>query len=423
MTAEVALNFAVALLIGAVVGFEREFHRRSEPDDPGVAGLRTFILVAIAGAAATWMGQRLDSPWIFPLMGGLATALIIAESMRSPPAAGRGSGVTTEMALVVVYLLGGLTILGDRGLAVSLAIATSAVLAYKQPLHQLVGRIDRDDLYAGIRLLLASFVVLPVLPDRAIDPWGVFNPYKTWLLVVLISGLSLLGYVASRWLGAHRGVTLTGLFGGLVSSTAVTLSFARQSRDSSSTSPVNALGTGILLAWAVMFARVVIEVAIVNPSLLRPLAVPLSAMGATCLAVAAVFYLRGRAPVEAAPMRLTNPFSLTSAVKFALFFVAVQGVVELCRRFVPPGGMYALAGLAGLTDVDAITLSMANYAKTAGAEGESIAARSIAIAAGANTLTKCVLVAALGNAALRSRIVIATLVILAACALTLVAWQ
>src|SRR4030095_14965546 len=129
-----------------------------------------------------------------------------------------------------LYLLAGLTTFGHAGLAVALAIATSAVLAFKAPLHASVERIGRDDLYAALKLLIATFIVLPVLPDRTVDPWGALNPYKMWWLVILISGLSLLGYVATRWLGSGRGVPLTGLFGGLVSATGVTLSFARPSR-------------------------------------------------------------------------------------------------------------------------------------------------------------------------------------------------
>src|SRR5262249_58002413 len=144
-------------------------------------------------------------------------------------------GLTTETAAIVVYLLGAMTTLGHRELAVALGIVTAAVLAYKQPLHGLVAQINWDDIFAGLRLLIATFIVLPLLPDRALDPWGALNPYSLWLLVLLIASLSLIGYVGSRWLGADRGIVLSGLTDGLVSSTAVTLSFARQSRDDART--------------------------------------------------------------------------------------------------------------------------------------------------------------------------------------------
>ncbi len=145
------------------------------------------------------------------------------------------------------------------------------MLAYKQPLHGFVGRLDGDDVYAVLRLLVATFIILPILPDRPLDPWQALNPQSLWLLVLLISGLSLVGYVLTRLLGAHRGLPLTGLTGGLVSSTAVTLSFARQSREPQYAAAGAAIASGILLAWTVSFVRVLVEVLVVNRALLPAL--------------------------------------------------------------------------------------------------------------------------------------------------------
>ena len=215
-------NFALALLIGALVGIERE-KRKTEEGDVGIGGLRTFILFALVGAIAGWLSHALAMPWI--LVGGLlavAAAVVAgyAVEARTRPGA---LGLTTEVAAIAVYLLGAMTTLGYRELAVGLAIVTAAVLAYKQPLHGFVGKIGWSDVFAGLRLMIATFIVLPLLPDRAVDPWGALNPHTLWLLVLLISGLSLVGYVATRLLGADRGAALTGVTGGLVSSTAVTL--------------------------------------------------------------------------------------------------------------------------------------------------------------------------------------------------------
>ena len=140
-------------------------------------------------------------------------------------------GMTTEAAVLCVCRRR-MTTLGYPELAVGLGIVTTAILAYKDPMHSWVSRLGRDDIYAGLRLLFASFIVLPLLPNRTVDPWNTLNPYKLWLLVILISALSLIGYIAVRWLGPGRGTALTGLAGGLVSSTAVTLSFARGDRES-----------------------------------------------------------------------------------------------------------------------------------------------------------------------------------------------
>ena len=178
----------------------------------------------------------------------------------------QSTGLTTEVAALVVFLLGAMVMLGHAELAIGLGVVTAAVLAYKQPLHGFVDKLGWDDVYAGLRLLIATFIALPLLPNEPIDPWGALNPYSLWLLVILISSLSLVGYVLTRLLGPARGTALTGLTGGLVSSTAVTLSFAKEGRDNPQAAP--ALACGILLAWAVMFVRVIVLVAVVNRSLL-----------------------------------------------------------------------------------------------------------------------------------------------------------
>lgn len=413
-------DFAIALFLGALVGIERE-KKQSAIRDRGIGGLRTFMLIAEAGAIAAWLSQQLATPWIFIGIGALVAALLVAGylswSQRHPDDA----GLTTEVAGIVVYLLGGLTIYGHPALAVALGIATSAILAFKEPLHGLVERIGRDDLYAGLTLLIATFIVLPVLPDRALDPWGALNPYQMWWLVILISGLSLIGYIATRWLGAGRGIPLTGLFGGLVSSTAVTLSFARRSReDGCGATLADALASGILLAWAVMFVRVGIEVAAVHAALLPALAAPMAVPAAIAAIAAGVAYRRSGQPAEPAQREvpLRNPFSLTAAIRFALLFAAVLLTVKLVETYAPGRGIYGVAALAGLTDVDAITLSMASSARD-GAIDARIAVNAIVVAAITNSLVKCGLVLGLAAPLLSRRIALATALLLAGAALAL----
>ena len=413
------LRFAIALFIGALVGIDREKKRLAETDRE-ISGLRTFILIALSGALAAWLAQRFDSPGIFFGTGALVAAIVVTGYAV---AARRHAsyGLTSEVAALVVYLLGGMTLAGDPELAVALAIATAAVLAFKEPLHGAVAKIDRDDLYAGLTLLICTFIVLPVLPDHAVDPWNALNPYRMWWLVILISGLSLVGYVATRVLGPEHGVPLTGLVGGLVSSTAVTLSFARRSNDDErGRGSIDALAAGILLAWSVMFARVLVEVAVVNPPLLGSLLVPMVALGLLSAGTAAVFHARGRAANDAAggEVPLRNPFSLRSAIRFALFFAAVLLLVKLVEAKLPPSGLYGVAALAGLTDVDAITLSMAENS-AAGAVAPRVATTAIVIAALANSLVKAALVLALATPALRRRIVAATGVLIAGAAVAL----
>lgn len=412
-------DFGIALLIGALLGIEREL-RKARERDVGIAGIRTFIFFAELGAVSAWISRSQNSPWVF-VAALLGTSLLIlagytAQARRNPESV----GLTTEMAALSVFLLGGLVIWGSPELAVALAIVNSAVLAFKQPLHALVDRLGIDDIYAVVQLLVATFVVLPLLPNRALDPWGALNPYQLWLLVVLISALSLIGYVAVRWFGPHTGTALTGIFGGLVSSTAVTLAMSRQSDTESGKAMPSALAAGVLLAWAVMFGRVIVEVAVVFPPLLPELLMTVGVMTATALAVALWFWWsasRDQATQRASAVSLRNPFSMVAAARFALFFSVVMVVVALARRQENSSSVYAVAALAGLTDVDAITLSMAQAARQELAA--HVAVTAILTAATTNTLAKAALVMTLGSSSLRRPVAIGTLAILGAGVITL----
>jgi uncharacterized membrane protein (DUF4010 family) len=407
-------NFATAVLIGALVGIEREKRKSAEPE-PGIGGLRTFILIALVGAIAGWLADELHMPALLVAMLVLVGAAVLAGYVLAARASPESLGLTTESAAMAVCLLGAMTTLGHRELAVPLAIVTAAVLAYKQPLHGFVERISWDDLFAGLRLLVATFIVLPLLPNRTMDPWGALNPYSLWLLVLLISTLSLVGYVGSRWLGAERGIVLTGLTGGLVSSTAVTLAFARQSREDTRTATGVTLACGLLLAWCIMFGRVIVEVLVVNRALTPRVLIPFAAMGAVTAIGAAVLFRRSvaaqRHGVTKTEVPLTNPFSLTAASKFGALFAVVLLVVKLVEVRFAGKGLYVVAGLAGLTDVDAITLSMAEYAKSG---DPHVAVGAIVVASLTNTLVKCGIVTVLGGARLSRVVLVATAVIIAA---------
>lgn len=404
-------GFATALLIGAMIGIERE-KRSVADDDRGIGGIRTFILVATLGALGGWLAVLYQQPGFVAGALGIVTVLVLAGYWLGARGKPEALGLTTEVAAIVVCLLAAMVMLGQRELAVAIAVVVAAVLAYKQPLHGLVDQLGWDDVFAGSRLLLATFVVLPLLPDRALDPWGAINPRSLWMLVLLISSLSLVGYVATRWLGAHRGTAVTALAGGLVSSTAVTLAFARRSRDEGSTLIEHALIGGILLAWGVMFARIVIEVAVVNPALLADLLVPFLAMG--LVATGGAWWALRAAHAAVVPrdgeVALRNPFSLTEAAKFAAFFALVLVVVKGVQLHFPGEGIYLVAVLAGLTDVDAITLSMAEYAKVG---DPALAVQAITLAALSNTLVKTGMVLVLAAPALRRPIGLAALALVA----------
>jgi uncharacterized membrane protein (DUF4010 family) len=400
-----------ALLVGALVGIERE-KSKGQSGSVGIGGVRTFILFALTGAVAAWLARSLDSAWVFVAAVLGVSALAVAGYLVQARARAESIGLTTEVAIVAVCLLGGACVSGHLQIAVALGVAVSAVLAYKQPLHELVAKMGTEDIGAGVKLLAATFIVLPLLPREAIDPWGAIRPRSLWTLVILIAALSLVGYVATRALGERRGTTLAGITGGLVSSTAVTLSFARRSREEGGRTD-DALAAGLLLAWTVMNVRVLILVVAVYRPLLPSLLVPLAAMTAVTVAAAALLLRStwGGEPSTAAAVPLRNPFRLTSAIQFALLFAAVLLLVALVRRYFPGRGYYVLAVLAGLTDVDAITLSLSGLARDGGIDAVTTV-RALVLAALSNTVVKCGMVVALAHAGLRRRIVAATVLLL-----------
>lgn len=414
MDLHIARNFLIALLIGALVGIEREKKKGIEPGH-AFGGIRTYTLLALVGAASAWLGQSLQVPWILAVTLAVVGAAVVASHVLQNRGQAEGApGLTSEVAALAVCLLGAMVVVGDAALAVALGVVTSAVLAYKQPLHGLVSRIDGEDLLAGIKLMIASFIVLPLLPDGPVDPWGAINPYKLWLLVILISALSLVGYVAMRWLGTARGTVITGLAGGLVSSTATTLSFARSSQQAQDDAEVHALASGTLLSWLVMLARVMGLVAIVNLALLPRVALPLAAMAVVTALFSAWHYRTGLAQRQRdskpAPA-VRNPFSLASAMRFGALFAAVLLVVKIAQDHAP-GWVVGVAALAGSVDVDAITLSLATEAHTPDRQAQ--AAMALAAAVIANTVVKCGLVLVLGRGELRRHIALATALILVA---------
>ncbi len=402
MPLELVQSLATALFIGALVGTERSHHQRDRSE--GFAGLRTFVLVAELGALCAWLSRALSAPGVL-VAGFVGVALLsglayLVESRRSDGDA----GTTTEVATLVVYILGAIAVFDAPLLAVALAIVTSALLALKGRLHSAVERISEVELLATLRLLFASFVVLPLLPNRPVDPWGALNPFKLWLLVVLISALSMVGYVAVRIYGAARGTLLTGFFGGLVSSTAVTLTFAKQSREPGA--PIGALAGATLVAWTVMFLRVIVIVGGLAVSALPSAALALGTMGLAAV-LAGLFALRGSGAWRAAGERdlgLRNPFRLRSAIKFALLFAVVLVVSKLAQQYAPGSGVYWVSALAGATDVDAVALSLLELVSR-GEATTPVVVRGMVIAAVANTWVKLALTLTLGDRRLFLRLI------------------
>ncbi|WP_372501372.1 DUF4010 domain-containing protein [Tistrella mobilis] len=436
------LDVASALAIGALIGFEREKHKADEHLQ-GALGLRSFIIAALAGAVGALMTRAIDSPWplvaVLLAVSGVVVASYVVEVSLDP----RKSGATTELAAVATTALAALAVLGHRDMAVPLAVACAAALAFKKPLRRVVKGFDKADLLGMMKLLIASFIVLPLLPDRTLDPFDALNPYRLWLLVILITALGLVGYVAVRRFGARTGTLMTAVAGALVSSTAVTLSLARHAAAVDGNAVRPAAG-GILIGWSVMAGRIAVLLVAVNPSLLVLLWPVLLALILPAMAGAAWLLLRptGAAATAAAPVgdgmgsegvasdggagdggagdgaarvsaAVANPFSLGPAIRFAGLMAVIMFASALAERYLAPEALVAVGALSGLADVDAITVSMAERSLAEAARLD-VAAAAIVAAALVNTGVKYGLAATAGGRVMAGLLAPATAVSLLA---------
>jgi uncharacterized membrane protein (DUF4010 family) len=403
-------RFAAALAVGLLVGLQREYaksedsRRKQDEGDVGArdlfAGVRTFALIGLSGALAAHASGALESALVF------AAALVVFGGFLAVAYLGgirAGEiGMTTEAAAFVVFLAGALCVWGHLALAAAVAVATTALLALKPFSKRLVTEIDREDVAATLKFAALAALVLPVLPRAPLGPppFDAVTPFKVGLMAVFISGLSFVGYVLIQLVGARRGVGLTGVLGGIVSSTAVTLTLAERSRGAEGGALGRALALGILLAWAIMFGRVLVEIGVVNPALLRVAWLPIAAGGAAGLAWAGVLYLRGRPERgEEEPAKFSNPFELKTALQFALLYGVILVVARAAAMYFGEVGVYVSAVASGGADVDAITLSLAELSR--GGLDADTATRAIVLAAVSNTLVKGGIVLALGGRAIR----------------------
>jgi uncharacterized membrane protein (DUF4010 family) len=393
MNADVFVSLAVALGVGFLIGLQREQSASQDGTPPRVplGGVRTFPLIALAGAVSALLSVRFGA-WI--VGAGFISLLIplglsYADNLRQ----GRDRGITTEVALVLTYFLGCLAsadgIAGSQKerllLCASLGVAVTALLSFKEPLHALAARISRDDLYATVKFGILALVALPLLPDRDYGPFQTLNPFHIGLVVVLIAGISFSGYVAVRLLGPGKGLGVTGLLGGLVSSTAITLSFSARARREPAAAQACALG--IVLASTIMGLRVIGLVAVTNRDLVPLVAAPMGALTLGGLVAATVLYLRTRrGGMGAERVQFSNPFEITSALKFGLLIMVVLLVSKAATATWGQRGTYFAALLAGLADVDAITISISRLAP--GTLSLHEASIGIFLAVVSNTLVK-----------------------------------
>lgn len=386
---ELLKRLGLAIALGLLVGIEREFSQRRE-GEPLFAGNRTFALLALLGTISGYLAAKISPLILFGALLIVGTLIVISYFL-SVRTAGH-FGTTTEVSALLTFLIGVIIATGELFLASVTTIALVTLLALKPSFKTFTGNISYEDIYATLKLAIISIVILPFLPNRTFGPLNVFNPAETWLMVILVAGLSFAGYVLVKIAGPQRSIPLIGLLGGVVSSTALTVSFAQRSKQNVELSRLLALGA--VIASTTMFPRLLIEISAVNSALLPKIIFPLMSMTVAGLIAVAWLWRMERSRQQTTEVQFTNPFSIAPALKFALLFVLILFVAKAALDFIGPRALYFTAVLAGLTDVDAITLSVARLARES--LEASTATRAIILAALSNTLVKGVIAFLLG---------------------------
>lgn len=400
---DVFSRLAAALAIGLLVGIERGWKARDVEDHGRAAGLRTFGLAGLMGGTSGILSAELGPMVVavaFLAFGAALGAFAWLEARAT-----HDLSVTTLVAGLLTFLLGSMAAVGDVTVAIAVAVGMTVLLALRQQLHGWLFRMTWDEFRAVLILMVMTFLLLPLLPDRPIDPWGAVNLHEVWLLAILMALISFMGYVAVRIFGGTWGIVVTAAAGGLASSTATTLAFARLAHDQQRA--VNLLTGGILISGAVMALRVGALVLVLNPALLGPLAIGLGSI-VLAMGAAAFVFLLGITPAghagEKPDLVIENPLVVATSLKIAAFIIVVMALVEVVHRFWGHGGVLVVAGLSGIMDVDAITLSMAQAGRAA-----PLATQAILLAVGVNTVAKAVMAAWVGGRAVGLRVGLASL--------------
>ena len=390
-TVELFQRLGLALAIGFLIGIERGWREREGPSGSRVAGIRTFALIGLLGGI--WGA-------LYPVVGGVALGLAafgfaigFTVFQWRESVAENNLSATALIAGLVAFGLGVFAVLGNMAAAGAAGVATFVLLAEREALHAFLKKVTWPELRAGLLLLTMTFVLLPILPNRAVDPWGGINLYTIWLMTILIAVISYAGYVATRVAGARRGLLYAGAVGGLISSTMVTLTYSQLAHKQPALA--GKAEPGILAAWVVSLLRMTAVASVIAPVLLLPLIGPILAASGVLVAIGLLFDRRSSDSAEAPDFKLTNPFELWEVLRFGLLLAAVMLGARLLFLSFGQGGLLPLAAITGLADVDPITLSAARML------GDALtpdgAALAILVAGGANLVAKAAVALAVGG--------------------------
>ncbi len=394
------LDLAIALGVGAMIGVERGWSQREMPEGTRVAGLRTFSLFGLFGGVAAAMGTLYGVAILAAVSLG-AAGIVVASLVtgRRDPA---NRDITTEVALLLTFALGVLAGFGRHTEAVACAVVVTVLLGLKPSLHGWLKTLEREEMTAAFRLLVMSLVILPVLPNKGFGPWEALNPYVIWLMVVLISGLSFAGYIAVKHAGPRWGLIVTGLMGGLASSTAVAVTMARLGKASGGVQP--AAATATVASSTVVYGRLLVVSAAFAPLLAWKLAPVLGAMALTGAVCVAIMWPRNQPADGQGAQALDDikPFSLATPLRFAAILAIVMVASAGLQSWLGDGGLLLVSAIAGVTDVDAPALTVAG--RVAGGLDAGVGALAILIAVAVNIVAKFVIIGWIGGAGMAKRV-------------------
>jgi uncharacterized membrane protein (DUF4010 family) len=406
-------TFLTAALLGAFIGLQREKDGQRKGYE-GFAGLRTSIFIALLGALATYL--NIFNEFILPITFGLFGLMVIVVYIYTAYVL-KKTGGTAELSLLLLFLVGVLTASNQATLAIIITIFMGFIHSLRKSLHSLTERFSEDEILDTLKFATITFVVLPLLPNIALDPFGIFNPYKTWLTVVFISGIGFIGYISAKFMGQKRGIAIAGILGGIASSTATTTAMA--SGNKKSPNIVNPFAFAICIANAVMFIRVLVEVVVINPALFTGLIFPLGIMVLTASGLAMYFWFsqseehgkKAHKSHGVAEIGLKSPFTIGPALKFGVFFVFILTIVRFGEMYLGEQGVYLTSFISGFADVDAIALSLSNLSGN-GVIEKATAIKGITIAVMVNTGIKLVYIKLLASNALTKVMAIAFAIML-----------
>jgi uncharacterized membrane protein (DUF4010 family) len=412
--------FIIALFLGALLGFERTYASRMDHEVTDfLGGIRTYSLVSLLGALSSFLAGKYAPELLVISFAGIILLTVVSYYIHFVKH--REGGITSEVSMLLCFIIGVTVQKNHIVIALFAAIISTLILHLKQYLHKWSDMVEADDIRAILKFAIITFIILLINPDYtffvkdtgAAGSWlfdrlpeiadvQVVNPYTVWLMVVLISAIGFSGYIAIKILGPRKGIGLTGLLGGLVSSTATTMTFSRRSTEGGDAASHIPYALAVLLACSTMFPRILVEVLVINARMVPKLVVVMGFMAVAGFTVCFVLWKRsGREKSEEVPHK--NPFNIMPAVKFGIVFAVIVFIARITEVLAGDSGVYFISVLTGLSDVDPITLTMSQIAREDPSKLDQ-ATVAITLAAFSNTVMKAGMACFLGSKKFRKTV-------------------